>query len=128
MKPLVCEMCGSADLVKTDGVFQCQHCGTKYSVEECEDFFYEVSDILTSTSGLSGDVRVSAVTNSIKEVFEGYGIDGMYVPESLTEDVANKLIEDIDSFGGEVTFDDVKDYFEEYINDGGDIFDYLPQE
>ena len=101
---------------------------TKYSVEECEDFFYEVSDILTSTSGLSGDVRVSAVTNSIKEVFEGYGIDGMYVPESLTEDVASKLIEDIDSFGGEVTFDDVKDYFEEYINDGGDIFDDLPQE
>lgn len=29
-----CEMCGSADVVKQEGVFICQSCGTKYSVEE----------------------------------------------------------------------------------------------
>ena len=34
MKQLTCEMCGSTDLVKEGGVFVCQTCGTKYSVEE----------------------------------------------------------------------------------------------
>jgi len=34
MKKLTCEMCGSTDLLKQDGVFVCQSCGSKYSVEE----------------------------------------------------------------------------------------------
>ena len=36
MKQLTCEMCGSTDLLKQDGVFVCQTCGTKYSVEEAK--------------------------------------------------------------------------------------------
>lgn len=31
---LVCEVCGSNDLVKQDGVFVCQVCGSKYSIDE----------------------------------------------------------------------------------------------
>ena len=34
MKAIICEMCQSHDLVKKDGVYVCQHCGTKYTVEE----------------------------------------------------------------------------------------------
>jgi hypothetical protein len=34
MARLVCEMCGGTDLIKQDGVFVCQSCGCKYSVEE----------------------------------------------------------------------------------------------
>ncbi len=34
MKMLVCEMCNSSDLIKQDGLFVCQCCQTKYSVEE----------------------------------------------------------------------------------------------
>ena len=34
MRRLTCEMCGSIDLVKQNGLFVCQNCGTKYSVEE----------------------------------------------------------------------------------------------
>ncbi len=36
MKAMVCEMCSSNDLVKQDGMFVCQHCGTKYTVEEAK--------------------------------------------------------------------------------------------
>ena len=36
MKQLTCEMCGSTDLLKQDGVFVCQSCGCKYSVEEAK--------------------------------------------------------------------------------------------
>ena len=41
MKALVCEMCGSNDLVKQDGVFVCQSCGCKYSVEEAKKMMVE---------------------------------------------------------------------------------------
>lgn len=36
MSRLTCELCGSTDFLKQDGVFVCQSCGTKYSVEEAK--------------------------------------------------------------------------------------------
>ena len=42
MKQLTCEMCGGTDLMKQDGVFVCQSCGTKYSVEEAKKMMVEV--------------------------------------------------------------------------------------
>lgn len=36
MKQLTCEMCGSTELLKQEGVFVCQTCGTKYTVEEAK--------------------------------------------------------------------------------------------
>ena len=42
MKQLTCEMCGSTELMKQDGVFVCQTCGTKYSVEEAKKLMVEV--------------------------------------------------------------------------------------
>ena len=41
MKRLTCEMCGSTDLIKKDGVFECQSCGCKYSVEEAKKLMVE---------------------------------------------------------------------------------------
>ena len=41
MKQLTCEMCGGTDLVKQDGVFVCQTCGCKYSVEEAKKMMIE---------------------------------------------------------------------------------------
>jgi uncharacterized Zn finger protein (UPF0148 family) len=43
MKAMVCEMCGSNDVVKADGVYVCQHCGTKYTTEEARKLLVEVS-------------------------------------------------------------------------------------
>ena len=41
MKQLTCELCGGNDLAKQDGFFVCQHCGTKYSVEEAKKMMIE---------------------------------------------------------------------------------------
>ena len=41
MKQLTCEMCGSTELLKQDGVFVCQTCGCKYSVEEAKKMMVE---------------------------------------------------------------------------------------
>ena len=52
MKQLTCEMCGSTDMLKEDGVFVCQSCGTKYSVEEAKKLMIE------GTVEVQGTVKV----------------------------------------------------------------------
>ncbi len=41
MQAIKCEMCNSNDFVKEDGYFVCQHCGTKYTVEEAKKLMVE---------------------------------------------------------------------------------------
>lgn len=52
MKQLTCEMCGGTDLIKQDGVFVCQSCGMKYSVEEAKKMMIE------GTVDVQGTVKV----------------------------------------------------------------------
>ena len=52
MKRLTCEMCGGTDLIKQDGVFVCQNCGIKYSVEEAKKMMIE------GTVEVQGTVKV----------------------------------------------------------------------
>lgn len=52
MKQIVCEMCGNNDLIKQDGVYVCQYCGTKYTVEEARKMMVE------STVDVQGTVKV----------------------------------------------------------------------
>ena len=41
MKRMICEMCGGSDLIKDDGVFVCQSCGCKYSLDEAKKMMIE---------------------------------------------------------------------------------------
>lgn len=61
MKQLTCEMCGSTDLIKQDGVFVCQSCGCKYSVEEAKKMMIE------GTVDIQGTVKVDD-TNEINNL------------------------------------------------------------
>lgn len=49
MKQLVCEMCGGTDIIKDEGVFKCQTCGTKYSVAEAKKMMIEGTVEVTGT-------------------------------------------------------------------------------
>lgn len=44
MKQLTCEVCGGNDLLKQDGVFVCQSCGCKYSVDEVKKLMVQISE------------------------------------------------------------------------------------
>ena len=44
MKQIVCEMCGSKELIKQDGVFVCQSCSSKYSVEKAKKMMVEIDN------------------------------------------------------------------------------------
>ena len=65
MKQLTCEMCGGTDLMKQDGVFICQTCGTKYSVEEAKKMMVEVD----GTVEVKGTVRVDH-SDKIKNFYQ----------------------------------------------------------
>ena len=52
MKSIVCEMCGSNDIVKKDGLYVCQFCGTKYSVEDAKKM------MIDGTVNVQGTVKI----------------------------------------------------------------------
>ena len=86
MKKLVCEMCGSADLLKKDGVFECQSCGTKYTVEEAKKMMVE------GVVQVEGKVKIDnsgQIDNYLKLAKNAYKASN----NSEAESYANKIIE-----------------------------------
>ena len=63
MKALTCEMCGSTNILKQDGVFVCQSCGTKYSVEEAKKMMVE------GTVSVEGTVKIDT-SSELKNLYE----------------------------------------------------------
>ena len=56
MKRIVCEMCGGNDLIKQDGLFVCQNCGTKYSVEEARKLMAEGTVRIDNSESISNNL------------------------------------------------------------------------
>jgi len=71
MKQITCEMCGSNDLVKQDGVFVCQHCGSKYSAEEAKKMMVEI-DNTKKLANLYERARKSLAVNDLEHAAEYY--------------------------------------------------------
>lgn len=63
MKKIVCEMCGSNELIKQEGLFVCQSCGTKYSPEEAKKLLIE------GTVDVSGSVVKIDQSDEIKNLY-----------------------------------------------------------
>lgn len=64
MKRLTCEMCGSTDLMKQDGVFVCQSCGCKYSVEEARKMMVE------GTVDVTGSTVKVDISDELKNLYQ----------------------------------------------------------
>lgn len=87
MKQLTCEMCGSTDLIKQDGVFVCQSCGCKYSVEEAKKMMIEGNvDVSGSTVKVDNS---SNIENYLKLAENAYSANNNKEAESYS----NKILE-----------------------------------
>lgn len=64
MKPLTCEICGGTDIVKQEGLFVCQNCGTKYTVEEAKKM------IIEGTVDVSGSTVKIDTSSRIENLYE----------------------------------------------------------
>ena len=78
MKQLTCEMCGSTDLIKQDGVFVCQSCGCKYSVEEAKKMMIEGTvDVSGSTVRIDNSAEIKYLNDKLNRSVEIKDYDSM---------------------------------------------------
>lgn len=86
MKQLTCEMCGSTDLVKQDGVFVCQTCGCKYSIEEARKMMVEGTVEVTGTVKVDNTAAIENYLKMARNALEASNYEE-------AENYANKIIE-----------------------------------
>ena len=71
MKQIVCEMCGSTDIQKEDGVYVCKGCGCKYSLEDAKKMMVEV-DNTKKLANLYERARKSLEVDDLEHAAEYY--------------------------------------------------------
>ncbi|MDR2593426.1 MAG: hypothetical protein LBC87_01465 [Fibromonadaceae bacterium] len=81
MKQIVCEMCGGKDLIKQDGVFTCQNCGSKYSVEEAKKMMVTI-DTSTKLENALKNARRARECKDYEQAEKYYSIVKMEDPEN----------------------------------------------
>ena len=86
MKRLTCEMCGSTNLVKQDGMFICQDCGTKYSVEEAKKMMVEGTVEVTGTVSID---RSNEINNRLANAINEFRNGNNDVVFSICSDILN---------------------------------------
>ena len=65
MKQLRCEVCGSTDFIKQDGMFECQGCCCKYSIEEAKKIMVEIGGAVE----VKGTVKVD-ISDELENLYQ----------------------------------------------------------
>lgn len=86
MKQLTCEMCGSTELMKQDGVFVCQTCGTKYSVEEAKKMMAEGTVEVAGTVKVDDSAKIANYYTMAENAYDASN-------QKEAESYCNKIIE-----------------------------------
>lgn len=86
MKQLTCEMCGSTDLLKQDGVFVCQSCGCKYSIEEDRKMMVEGTVEVAGTVKVDDTAKIENYLDLSQNAYDSGNGQSAY-------DYANKALE-----------------------------------
>lgn len=105
MKPLVCELCGSNEILKQDGYFVCQHCSTKYTVEEAKKLMVEGTvkiDETDRTDNLYKIARQAKAEGNIKQAAQYYNELSMLKPEDWESNFYSVYYQALDCKVGQV--------------------------
>ena len=86
MKRLTCEMCGSTDLMKQDGVFVCQSCGTKYSIEEAKKMMVDGTVEVAGTVKVDDSAKIANYYTMAENAYKAGN-------QKEAEQYCNKIIE-----------------------------------
>lgn len=70
MRQLTCEICGSNELIKQEGIFVCQSCGCKYSVEEVRRMMANGTDEVTSPINTDNSAQINNFLELSKNAYE----------------------------------------------------------
>ena len=86
MRKLVCEMCGSSDIVKEDGYFVCQSCGIKYTLEEAKKMMIEGTVEVKGTVNIDTSNTEAHYLSVLDTAIESQNYEEVY-------SVASKIVE-----------------------------------
>jgi hypothetical protein len=87
----------------------------KFTVEQRDELYRQLADILSSSAGLVGGNRVNMVAGDIADALDDYGV---YAPADMTSGIAEMLISGLSADGSMVSVEDVSSYFEGYLASG----------
>lgn len=87
MKQLTCEMCGSNDLIKDGGVFVCQSCGCKYSIEEAKKMMVEGTVEIVGTVKIDNSDSYDKFIGLARDAFEDSRYESSFDYSSKALDV-----------------------------------------
>jgi len=85
MKKIVCEMCECTEFIKEDGLFVCQECGCKYTVEEAKKLMQDI-DIEAALDDIMQDLE-NEIENEVQDLENQLGIDNEYSSNRQTNDI-----------------------------------------
>ena len=91
---LSCELCGNTQFLKQDGVFVCQGCGTKYTLEEARKLMGNAPSVTTTTVATVEGNQVKSPNESAIEKYLTLAQNAYHIKnfsESLS--YANKILE-----------------------------------
>ncbi len=77
--------------------------------------YKDIAAALSETQALSSSVKITALSNSITESLENYGV---YLPNQLASRVATLISNDIATAGNNITAEDIENYFSQFISSG----------
>lgn len=81
MKQLVCELCGGTNLVKDGGMFICQSCGCKYSLEEARKLItegdFESTSATRDDDSIKKQAQVDDYIKMAKSALDSNDVDGV---------------------------------------------------
>ena len=91
MKLLKCEVCGSAELTKKDGLFVCDYCGAKYSVEEVRKMAVQGKVEVSGNVTIDNSNRLQSFVKAAYDALVETDFDGArkYAEEALSVDPNN---------------------------------------
>ena len=95
MKQLTCEMCGSTNLMKQDGVFVCQDCGTKYSVEEAKKMMVEGTVSVVGTVSIDNSGSYDRILELARDAFADKRFESAYDYYCQAVDIRQNEVENV---------------------------------
>jgi len=111
MNRIFCEVCNGNDLIKQDGVFVCQYCGTKYSLEEIKKQLVEIA----------GPVQVVGVDNAdtlYNRVLDWLNLQNNAKAIEVLKDMTEKYPGDIRGWSKLARLDPQKPYIDNAVHLG----------
>ena len=118
MKKIACEICGSDELVKNDGLFVCKSCGCKYDADEIKRMLIDGVVQIEGTVDINRDEVIAHTLELARNADESGNLDQAeeYADKVITMDSSNQEAWLIKAKAANLSSSIANDRYEEVVN------------